>query len=250
MSTSFGALCDDFYVNMNLNTELELPTERDMILHFFERIQKQFPTMNTFYQRDSGDFCLDEDRETGSYRWITIEADRVCSGYVNPPSLADADEQHRLILDTVPYALGVSNLDIDSLDVMFGMDFDYQGNHDEILSDALFRDTPFFTLLDLPNSQPLGFDPAILVSLSEDCRLQGRITLQSRTSAYQLRTGKYKEDEQISLHLSVRQYPDPSEKFSSLASYDFQRQMCEEIMADRVIPNFVNPIVAAMAQRR
>ena len=249
MSTSYGALCDDFYVNMNLNTELELPTERDTILHFCERIQRQFPTMNTFYQRESGDFCLEEDRETGSYRWIAVEADRVCSGYVNPPSLEDVDAQHRLILDTVPYALGVSNLDIDSLDVMFGMDFDYQGNHDEILAEALFPSSPFSCLLDLPQAKPLGFDPAILVSLSEDCRLQARIAFESRTGAYQVRTGKYKEDEQISLHLSVRQYPDPTTKFSALDSYDAQRQMCEDLMNDQVIPNFVNPIVAAMGQR-
>jgi len=31
MSTSFGALCDDFYVNMNLRTQLELPRERDTL---------------------------------------------------------------------------------------------------------------------------------------------------------------------------------------------------------------------------
>ena len=102
MATSFGSLCDDFYVNMNLNTELELPTERDTILHFFERIQRQFPAMNTFYQRESGEFCLDEDREAGSYRWVSVERDRVCSGHVNPDSLDQADQQHRLILELVP----------------------------------------------------------------------------------------------------------------------------------------------------
>jgi len=250
MSTSFGSLCDDFYVNMNLNTELELPTERDTILHFFERIQRQFPTMNTFYQRETGEFCLDEDREAGSYRWVTVERDRICSGYVNPETLEAADEQHRMILDLVPFAMGVSNLDIDSLDVLFGMDFDFEGNHDEILSEAIFADSPFATLLDWPETKPLGFDPAILVSLSNDCRLQGRLSFESRTGAYQLRTGKYKKEEQLSLYLSVRQYPDPTQKFSSMDSYDHQRNLCVELMSDRIIPNFVNPIADAIAQRR
>ena len=149
MGTTYGSFCDDFYINMNLNTELELPRERDTILHFFERIQRQFPTMNTFYQRETGEFCLEENREAGSYRWVTVERDRVSSGYVNPESLEQVDEQHRLILDLVPFALGISNLDIDSLDVMFGMDFDYQGNHDEVLADAVFGDTPFALLLDM-----------------------------------------------------------------------------------------------------
>jgi len=250
MATSFGSLCDDFYVNMNLNTELELPSERDTILHFFERIQRQFPTMNTFYQRETGDFCLEEDREAGSYRWITIEADRVSSGYINPDSLEAVDEQHRLILELVPFTLGISTLDIDSLDVLFGMDFDYQGNHDEILAEALFRGSPFESLLEIPNAQPLGFDPAILVSLSEDCRLQARVSFESRTGAYQLRTGKFKEEDQLSVYLSIRQYPDPTQKFSAVDSYNKQRELCVELMTDRVIPNFVNPIVGAIRQRQ
>jgi hypothetical protein len=250
MATSYGSLCDDFYVNMILNTELELPTERDTILHFFERMQRQFPTMNTFYQRDTGEFCLEEDREAGHYRWVTVERDRVCSGNVNPEDMADADEQHKLILELVPFALGISNLDIDSLDVLFGMDFDYRGNHDEIFAEALFVDSPFATLLDLPHAKPLGFDPSVLVSLSADCRLQAKISLESRTGAYQIRTGKYKEEEQISLYLSLRQYPKPGQKFSSAESYLYQRNMCEELMNERIIPGFVNPITGAIAQRR
>ena len=250
MSTSFGSLCDDFYVNMNLNTELELPTERDTILHFFERIQRQFPTMNTFYQRETGEFCLDEDREAGSYRWVTVERDRVCSGYVNPDTLEAADEQHKMVLEQLPYGMGVSNLDIDSLDVLLGMDFDYEGNHDEILADALFSASPFATLLEIEGAQALGFDPAILVSLSNDCRQQARISLESRTGAYQIRTGKYKEDDQISLYLAIRQYPDPAVKFSATDSYDRQRDLAAELMSDRVIPSFVKPIVDAIAQRR
>ncbi len=250
MPTSFGSLCDDFYVNMNLNTELDLPTGRDTILHFFERIQKQFPTMNTFYQRETGEFCLDEDRESGSYRWVSIEQNRICSGLVNPESLEQVDEQNKLILDLVTYALGVSYLDIESLDVMFGMDFDYAGNHDEILAEALFPNSPFSSLLELEHAKPLGFDPAILVSLSEDCRTQARISFESRTGAYQVRTGKFKEDDQLSLYLSIRQYPDPEIKFNSMESYDNQRKACADIMAERVIPCFVQPIQDAIGQRR
>ena len=249
MATSYSSLCDDFYVNMSLNTELELPSGRDTILHFFERVQKQFPSMNTFYQRDTGEFCLEEDRTQEHYRWITVERDRICSGYVNPESLEAADEQHRCLLELVPFALGVSNLDIDSLDVIFTMDFDYQGNHDEILAEAIFSETPFATFLDLPHSRPLGFDPSILVSLSEDCRLQAKIALESRTGAFQLRTGKFKEEDQLSLYLSVRQYPDPAQKFNSLHAYAHQRSLCEELTNDRLIPHFVTPIVGAIAQR-
>lgn len=250
MAASYNALCDDFYVNMTLNTELELPSERDTILHFCERIQRQFPTMNSFYQRETGDFCLDEDRESGSYRWVTVEKDRICCGHINPGSLEEADELHKLVLELIPFALGVNHLDVNALDVLYGMDFDYQGNHDEILAEALFRDTAFNTLLDMPGAKPLGFDPAIIVSLSDDCRMQARISVESRTGAYQIRTGKFKEEDQLSLYLSIRQYPDPANRFDSLAAYDQQRNLCNELMSDRVVPNFVQPIVDAIAQRR
>jgi len=250
MATSYGTLCDDFYVNMTLNTELDLPTNRDTILHFFDRIQRQYPTMSSFYQRPTGEFCLDEDRETGSYRWVAVESNRICAGFVNPDSLEDADELHKLLLDTAPYALGVNHLDVNSLDVLFGMDFDYDGNHDEILADALFKDSAFTSILDIPDARPLGYDPAILISLSEDCRLQARFSCESRTGAYQLRTGKYKEDDQISLYLSIRQYPSPSVQFSCLESYIEQRDICVELMDDKMMPNFVKPVTEAIAQRQ
>ncbi|MCH9021992.1 MAG: hypothetical protein IID32_04440 [Planctomycetes bacterium] len=250
MSVSFGSLCDDFYVNMTINTELDLPTERDTILHFFDRIQRQFPTMNTFCRRETGEYCLDEDREAGNYRWATVEKDRICSGAVNPASLEESDELHHLLIEQVPHALGVNHLDINSLDVLFGLDFDYMGNHDEILAEALFKDTAFTSLLELPYSKALGFEPTIIIGLSEDCRLQARISAESRTGAYQLRTGKFKEDDPLSLYLSIRQYPDPATKFNVLDAFNKQRELCVELMNDQMIPYFVNPILEAIAQRQ
>src|SRR5690349_4126019 len=60
--TSYGSLADDFYVNLNLNTEMKLPDGRETILEFFQRVQKSFPTMRNFYTRDNGDFVLEEDK--------------------------------------------------------------------------------------------------------------------------------------------------------------------------------------------
>ena len=95
----YGSLSDDFYVNMNLSTEMDLPASRETVLHFFERVQKTFPTMRNFYSRDRGDFILEEDKDGGNYRWSTIEPRRVCSGFVNPTSVDDAMRQHELVLD-------------------------------------------------------------------------------------------------------------------------------------------------------
>ena len=98
----YNSLCDDFYVNMNLSTEMDLPANRETVLHFFERVQKTYPTMRNFYSRDRGDFILEEDKDGGNYRWSTIEPRRVCSGYVNPDEIDDAMRQHELVLDLSP----------------------------------------------------------------------------------------------------------------------------------------------------
>ena len=250
MTTSYGTLCDDFYVNMRVNTELELPSDRDTILHFFDRIQKQYPSMNTFFQRDEGEFCLSEDAELGSYRRIVVGGDHVFSGFYNPGNLDFVDEQNNFLIEQIPYTLGVTHLDINNLELLYGMDFDYDGNHDEIFAEALFRDTPFMALLDSDDVQPLGFDPEILIGMSKDCRLQAKLTFESRTGAYQARTGKYSESGPLSVYLTVRHYPDPSTKFDSFSAYQDIRQRIDELMSDKIIPNFITPIVGALAHRR
>ena len=138
----FGSFGDDFYINMTLTTEMPLPSNRESVLHFFERIQKQYPSMRNFYCRDKGDFVLEEDKGQGHYRWNTIDQRRICSGYVNPESIEDAIAQHRLVLDVAPYMLSVSPLDCDALDLLFGFDFTYRGNHNGLVADALGINAP------------------------------------------------------------------------------------------------------------
>lgn len=250
MSNFYSSFADDFYLDMHVNTELDLPTDRDTLLAFFERIQRHYPSMGSFYRRESGEYCLEEDSESGEYRWVTVESDRVGSGIVNPDKIEDVYTQDRLVLEALPYMLGINHLDIDSLDVTFAMDFDYQGNHDEIIAEALFSSSPFASLLDLPNSKAIGFSPTVLTSISEDCRTQARISLESKTSVYEVRNQKYKPDEAISLYFTVRQYPKPNEKFDSLKSFANQCAIAEELMASKIVPLFVQPLANAIAQRR
>ena len=115
---------DDFYVNVNLNTEMELPTGRDTVLHFFEQMKKRYPDLRNFSTREEGDLVLEGNKEEESYRVLAIEPRRLCSGHVNPPSLEDAYAQHELVLELAPHLLTISVLDCEALDVMFGFDFD------------------------------------------------------------------------------------------------------------------------------
>jgi len=250
MSNSYSSLCDDFYIDMYINTELDLPRQRDTILAFFERIQKEFPSMGCFYRREKNEYCLEEDRSAAQYRWITLETDRIGSGVVNPSNFESAYCQDRLVLELVPYMLSVSHLDIDSLDVTFAMDFDYVGSHDEVIAEALLAQSAFSCLLDLPSARPIGFSPAVVVALSDDCRTQARISVESKTSVIESGKQKYKSDEAISLFFTIRQYPSSTEKFDALKSFEHQCQLAEKLMAEKIVPNFVQPLTETIAQKR
>src|SRR5262245_24959779 len=107
----YSSYSDDFYVNMHLNTEMDLPGGRETLLHYFEQVQRMFPAMRNFYSRDQSEFVLEEEKDRGHYRWTTVEARRVCAGHVNPTSVDEAMRLHRTVLDIAPYALSVSPLE-------------------------------------------------------------------------------------------------------------------------------------------
>ena len=54
----YSSLCDDFGVYVYLNTKMELPSNRETVLHFFESLRKQFPEMTDFDKRETGEFVL------------------------------------------------------------------------------------------------------------------------------------------------------------------------------------------------
>jgi hypothetical protein len=156
----------------------------------------------------------------------------------------------RLVLELVPYMLGVNHLDIDSLDVTFAMDFDYAGSHDEVIAEALLAQSAFNCLLDLPGARPIGFSPALVIALSDDDRTQGRISIESKTSVYGPKKKGRFTDDAISLSFTVRQYPATEEKFEALKSFEHQCRLAEELMADKIVPNFVQPLTEIIAQKR
>ena len=239
---------DDFYVNMNLNTEMELPTGRDTVLHYFEQMKKAFPELSNLYTREAGELVLEGDKESGAYRWLAIEPKRLCSGQVNPGELVDAYKQHEMVLDMAPHLLTISVLDCEALDVVYGFDFGFEGNHDEVVAEALGLGNGLEGLLEIGGSRVLNFEPSVTLALDESCRLQCRLTVETRTNAYQIRTGEY-PDEQISVYFTVRQYWGAGSNGTFLDSFRRQRELGEEILRDRVVPRVVRPLARAIASR-
>jgi hypothetical protein len=245
---SYSSLCDDFGIYVYVNTRMELPNKRETVLHFFDSLQKTFPEMTDFDCRESGEFVLEEDREQGSYRWVGLESRRICSGYVNPPAVEEADKQHERVLEVAPYHLDLSALDCEALDVLFAFDFLYTGNHDEVVAEALGRNTPLEGLLDMPNARVLNYEPSLMLVLDDACRLQCRLNIETRTNAYQLRTGQFPEAP-ISVYFTVRQYWGKQGGKSFQESYRHQRQVCQELVDSHIVPQIIRPLAQTIADK-
>ncbi len=244
----YANLSDDFYVNMNLSTEMELPQQRDTVLHYFERIQKKYPTMRKFYCREKRDFVLEEDKDRSQYRWTTVEPRRLCSGQVNPSEIEETLEQHRLVLELAPYMLSVSPLDCEALDLLFGFDFTYRGNHNQVVAEALGLNPALERLLDIPGAGVINYEPSLTLSLDEECRVQVRVSVESRTNAYQIRTGEFPE-EQLSVYVTARQYGSLSPDATYVQTLDKLATLCRDVVDNYVADNILHPLQRTIAAK-
>ncbi len=244
----YSSLCDDFYINVNLSTEMELPHNRETILHFFERVQKSYPTMRNFYCRDRGDFVLEEDKDQGAYRWCTIESRRICSGQVNPETPQLALDQHRLVLELAPYTLTVSPLDCEALDLLYGFDFTYRGNHNQVVAEALGVPPAMERLLEISGATVINHEPSVTIALDEECRLQCRVSVETRTNAYQVRTGEFPE-EQLSVYVTARQYGSLAADRTFSETLDKLNEVCQEMLESHVIEHVLRPLARTIAMK-
>ena len=244
----YADLSDDYYCNMNLSTEMALPNGRETVLGFLERVQKSYPSLRNFFQRENGDFVLEQDKESGQQRWISIEPRRICSGALNQTSIDDAVGQHELVLELIPYMLSVSQLDCEALDYMMGFDFLYRGNHDQLVADALGASPSYDAFSAIPGAQVLNFEPSVTLALEGSCRRQARLLIETRTNAYQVRRDEYPE-EPLSVYFTVRQYGSLGPDTSFLDSLAALRANSEELLEQHVIEQVLRPIAQTIASR-
>lgn len=247
MSNPYSAFCEDFYVNMRLGSQMALPHSRETVLHFFESIQKQYPDLTRF-RRSDGEISLEEERDTESYRWITLESKRLSAGMVNPLTIEEATKFHQFSLELAPYHLGISPLELDYVDVLFGFDMAFSGNHDEIIAETLLPQSPLSCLCEEPGARPVDFQPSFSVALSDDCRLQARIDVITRTNSYQVRTGDYADDT-ISVYLVLRRYWGDRPKTSFAAVFGELTERADAMAHNYVVPRILRPISEAIASR-
>lgn len=241
--------CDDFGVSVHLTSKVEMPTQRETVLHFFEAVRRRDPKLTDFERRDGGEYVLEEDREGGSYRWVALDGRRLSLGHVNPTDLTVVDQQNEWVLDAAPHHLGVTGLDAEALDVLFYFDFQYAGNHDEVVAEALAASGPLESLSKYPAGKVLNFQPSMMVALDESCQLQCRLSIETRTTAYQVRTGNF-SDAPVSVYCTVRQFWGRQPYPSFADSYRHQRRILDDLIAEHVMPNVVEPLARTIAAKQ
>lgn len=242
----YASLADDYYVNMNLNTEMELPSSRETLLHFAEQVQKKYPEMRNFYGRDKGDFILEEDKDGGAYRWCSLEPRRVASGQVNPETVQTAFEQHLHALELVPYILSINGLDCEALDFLMGFDFNYRGNHNALVAEALGVPPGFARAAQMPGAAFINFEPNLTIAVDDDCRVQCRLSVETRTTPYHIRTGEFQE-EQISVYVTARRYGSLDPGMTFVEAVKDLRELCQEVVDDYIIGDVLEPLAQAIA---
>lgn len=242
----YATLADDVYCNVNLSTEMALPQERETILGFFERVQKSYPSMRNFFQRENGDFVLEEDKESGQQRWVSIEPRRISSGSLNAADIDDAVRQHELVLDLVPYMLSVSKLDCEALDYLIGFDFQYRGNHDQLVASVLGVSPAYDAFAGIRGATVLNYEPQVTLALEDSCRRQARLMIETRTNAYQVRRQEFPE-EHITVYFTVRQYGSLGPETSFSETLRQLREQSEELLDRCVIEQVIRPLQQAIA---
>jgi len=249
MGNSYASLCDEFYINMRLGTQMKMGCDRATLVTFFERMQRLYPEMVNFHQDSKhGECSIEESRSDNSYRWLSVEPNRVSSGYLNPRDPSDAYAYNKSVVETVPYYLSVSQVDLEYLDVLWGFDFQYKGNHHELIAEALLGESPMGRLLETPNSRGIHFELSGVVALSEDARMHARVWVEPRTSASQVRSGDFPE-EMLSVYVIVRQWSGERRLPELHDLHTHLIEQGEKFMQERVLQPFLWPIRDAIARR-
>jgi hypothetical protein len=170
-------------------------------------------------------------------------------GIFAPREAQDVHRYGRFLLDQAPCHLTISDLDVDYLEVVYGFDMEYGGNHDQLIADTLYRDHPLAGfIMGEEAAHTVDCQPYFGIALTPKCDLQAHLEIKSRTSSYEVRTGEY-ENQLLSVNLSIRRYWGFEDSEDLPQIYERLLGIADEIAIGRVVPLVVNPLALAIASR-
>lgn len=245
MTTEYAALCSDFYINQKLALKMDLPFGREAVLDLFGRLRKSYPSLQ-HVRRFEGEVALESPEDDPQYQWLALTPTAVRSGCVNSDTVEQAGKMHRTILETTPFFLSISPLDVEYLEMIFGFDLHAESNRNEIVFDALLGDSMLAGLVTESQERMLDVQPFIGFSLDADEQQHVFVEVKTRPRPGELHRERY-DALPISIYLTVREYGPVQhlETLPELAGTLLKR--ARRLVDERLIPHIVVPIRQAIS---
>jgi len=254
MASDYSAYAGDFYINQRLNLKMDLAMRRDTVLSLFDRVRRDQPRMDRF-KRYTDELALEsrpmEDASGAAQQWVAVRKTSVRSGTVNPESPEAGCRLHRLVLESAPYFLDISPLDIDHLEVLYGFDLMAGGNHDSIVFNALYSNSPLAALIDGLDTRHdrthriTDCQPMVGIGLNDEGDLQAHFEIKTRSGVRHGRNGDSRE-EPISVYLIVRKYGPFNDVKELVEIFNSLTARGEEMVDSVVLPKLLVPIREAI----
>jgi hypothetical protein len=89
-------------------------------------------------------------------------------------------------------------------------------------------------------------EPALTFAVDDECRTQCRVNVETRTNAYQIRTGEF-QDEQVSVYVTARQYGSLPADETYVEIVDRLAKLCREVVDGYVVDGVLQPLARAIA---
>ncbi len=255
MTTSYRALCSDFYINQKVSVKLDLPRGRETILDLFERIRSTFPTMASF-KRYKDELALESPHDDEPHRWLAVRSSTIRSGAVNPETFDEGYALHKAVLEVAPYFLSISPLDIEYVELLYGFDLAASGNQDAIVAEALLEGSPLGELLDSENAVPIDFHPLIGLLLNpagvrpDAARrpsdgIEAHLEVKTRSAGAAAR-GEPGTGEPISVYVTLRRYEPVTNLKAMPGVFRTLADQAEHLIEHSVLPGLIAPLRRAI----
>ena len=92
----------------------------------------------------------------------------------------------------------------------------------------------------------INYEPSLTLSFDEECRTQVRVGIESRTNAFQVRTGEFGE-EQLSVYVTARQYGSLDPDTTYVDGLERLTLLAREVVENCVIDQILRPLARTIS---
>jgi len=115
-----------------------------------------------------------------------------------------------------------------------------------VVSEALGVAPAYERLAEIPGITVINYEPSFTIALDEECRLQCRVSVETRTNAYQVRTGDFPE-EQLSVYVTARQYGSLAPNCTFSDTLGKLHRVCQDVIENHVVDQVLRPMARTIA---